>query len=129
MLNEFPKIEIEIEKGYTKAKYFLMSNENYDATERESDNNDTSTNDDSFRVLDHENKTADYSNVRATDIPTCQRIFPSKPASMRRETIMQNIKDKMLNKVEEYKNKHCNNKGWIKTKIVRKEEERRIVKG
>ena len=120
MLNKFPKIEIEIEKGYTKAKYFLMINVNYDATERESDNNDTSTKDDSFRVLDHENKTEDYSNVRATDIPTCQRIFPQKPASMRRESIMQNIKDKMLNNVEEYKNKHCNNKGWIKTKNVRK---------
>ena len=130
----YPKIdttetEVEIEKGCMKARYQLMNeNENNNDNEREHDVSDTSTIDDPFKVLDFENKTADYANVKATDIPTCQRIFPPKPASLRRETIMQNIKDKMLNKVQEYKEKHCNDKGWVKTKNIRKEEDEGLVK-
>ena len=36
---------------------------------------------------------------------------------------MQNIKDKMLNAVKDYKEKHCNNKGVIKMKNISKSEE------
>ena len=76
-----------------------------------------------YEVLDYENKTADYANIRATDIPTVQRLFPPKPASMRREIVMQNMKDKMLMEVKRYKEKNCNSKGWIKEKNLSKQEE------
>ena len=39
-------------------------------------NNDENENVDSFMVLDFENKKADYANVKATDLPTVQRLFP-----------------------------------------------------
>ena len=43
---------------------------------------------------------------------------------MRREIIMQNIRDKMLYKVKEYKENKCNSKGWIKKKNVSAAEDR-----
>ena len=104
----YPKIdeveaEVEIEKGCTKARYHFRN---------KNDENRCIPAIDGFTVM----------NVRATNIPTCQRIFPPKPATIRREVIMQNIKDKMINKVKEYKEKNCNEKGWIKksnTKLKR----------
>ena len=125
----YPKIditeaEVEIEKGCMKARYFLMNDENNTTVDNGNNNTtNTSTNDDSFKVLDYDNQIANYANIRATEIPTCQRIFPPKPTTLRKETIMQNVKDKMLNKVQEYKDKHCNKKGWIKIKNIKKEEE------
>ena len=121
----YPKIdeieaEVEIEKGCTKARYFWMNNDN-NAGEDGPDNNNPARND-SFMVLDLENRVADYANVRATNIPTCQRIFPPKPSTLRREIVMQNIKDKMISKVKEYKQKNCNSKGWIKKTNFSKEE-------
>ena len=111
------EIEVEIEKGCTKARYSWMSNDNNN-NEGESDVDGT----DNFKVIDLENKVADYANVKVTDIPTVQRLFPPKPATLRREVIMQNIKDKMLRKVEEFKASKCNDKGWIKDKNISKNE-------
>ena len=57
--------------------------------------NDANNEVDNFEVFNYKKKVVDYANIRATDIPTVQRLFPPKPASMRREIIIQNIKDKM----------------------------------
>ena len=111
--------EVEIEKGCTKARYALMNVQENNAAAGD-DNNNTLARDDNFMVLDADNKIVDYANVRATNIPTCQRIFPPKPTTIRKETIMQNIKDKMLNAVKDYKEKHCNNKGVVKMKNIDK---------
>ena len=77
---------------------------------------DTNNNVNNFKTFDFENKVADYANIRATDLPTVQGLYPPKPSTIRREVIMQNVKDNMLNKVCEYKEKHCNEKGFIKKK-------------
>ena len=96
----YPKIdeieaEVEIEKGCTKARYhFMNTNENETAN---NDENSNASEKEDFIVMDLEKRMADYANIRATNIPTCQRIFPPKPATIRREVIMQNIKYKMIN--------------------------------
>ena len=117
-------IEVEVEKGMTKARYSWMNENNgnnnsgtYAGTHT---NNDAVDRNDDFKVLDIENKVADYANIRATDLPTVQRLFPPKPSTMRREIVMQNMKDKILNKVKEYKENNCNDKGFIKNKNIDK---------
>ena len=90
-----------------------------DANPADGDNIDSNNNDrDTFKEFDAESKIANYANIRATDLPTVQRLFPPQPSTIRREVIMQSIKDKMLNKVHEYKEKHCNDKGFIKNSNV-----------
>jgi hypothetical protein len=103
-------LEVEIEKGCTRARYHFMgeNNNNHSASQ---DNND---NDDIRKEFDLENKVANYANIRATDLPNVQRLFPPKPSTIRREVIMQSVKDKMLNKDREYKENNCNEKGFIK---------------
>ena len=110
-------IEVEIEKGCVKARYGWMNEVINDDT-----THDVNMNDKKPEVYDAKEKKLDYANLRATDIPTVQRLFPPKPASLRRETIMQNIKDKMLNKVKEYKENKCNEKGCIKNQNVSKQQ-------
>ena len=107
-------IEVEIEKGCTKARYCLMNEINNNDENGNNTENNNNDNNRGFKVFDLEKKMSDYGNIRATDIPTVQRLYPPKPASIRREVIMQNVKDKMLNKVQEYKEEHCNDKGWLK---------------
>ena len=61
-----------------------------------------------------ENKIANYANLKATDLPTVQRLYPPKPSTIQKEVIMQSVKDKMLRKVHEYLENKCNDKGFIK---------------
>ena len=61
-----------------------------------------------------------YANLRVTDIPTVQRLFPPKPATLDKEVAMQSLKDKLLRKVLEFKEKRCNEKGWLKEKNISK---------
>ena len=75
-----------------------------------------------LKPFDIESKVADYANIRVTDIPTVQRLYPPKPATIRKEVIMQNVKDKMLNKIREYKEQYCNDKGHIKKSNIDKIE-------
>ena len=98
-------IEVEIEKGCTKSRYHFMSEVEVNDT---ANNNDDTQNDDNRTVLNLENKSSDYAKIRATDLPTVQHLFPPKPATMRREIVMQNIKDKMLAEVKIYKENNCN---------------------
>jgi hypothetical protein len=104
-------LEVEIEKGSTKARYHFMCENNNNNQNATQDNNN---NDDNTKEFDIENKVANYGNIRATDLPTVQRLFPPKPSTIRREVIMQSVKDKMLNKVREFKDKNCNDKGFVK---------------
>ena len=112
------EIEVEIEKGMTKARYSWMNENNGNENAASNTNNNVANQSDTFKVLDIENKVADYANIRATDLPTVQRLFPPKPSTMRREIVMQNMRDKTMNKVKEYKEKKCNDKGFIKKKNI-----------
>ena len=94
-------IEVEIEKGCTKARYHFMS-ENDNPNPNIAQDNNNNNDDDDFKSFNLDNKVANYSNLRATDLPTVQRLYPPKPSTIRREVIMQNVKDKMLNKAREY---------------------------
>ena len=105
-------IEVEIEKGCTKARYHLMGESDKDPNHAQDNTIDQNGND--FKPFDLENKVANYGNIRATDLPTVQRLYPPKPSTIRREVIMQNVKDKMLNKAREYIEEKCNEKGYIK---------------
>ena len=59
--------------------------------------------------------------MRATDLPTCARLKFPKPAPMRVETVMQNIKDKLLVVTQEYRNKSCNENGWPESNLTTNE--------
>ena len=71
-----------------------------------------------FEVYDGTRKKANYSNLRATDIPTVQRLFPPKTGTIQQELAMQNTREKMLRVIKEFKQKRCNNKGWLKKRNV-----------
>ena len=103
------RIEIEIEKGISKARYALMNSEKNDENEDVENNDVIETN-----VYHHVKKVADYSNLRVTDLPTCQRLYPPQPATVNKELHMQNLREKLLMKVEEYKAKRCNKNGFVK---------------
>ena len=59
-------------------------------------------------------KTVDYKFKRATGIPTVQRLYPPQPGTLIHETILQNIKRKLLKTTKEYIAKNCDSKGRIK---------------
>ena len=46
-------------------------------------------------------KSLNYATLRATDIPTVARLCPPRPSTIGKETILDNIKDKLLNTVSE----------------------------
>ena len=86
-------LEVEIEKGCTKARYHFMGENNDNNNQNATQNNNN--NDDNTKEFDIETKIANYANIRATDLPSVQRLFPPKPSTIRREVIMQSVKDKM----------------------------------
>ena len=47
---------------------------------------------DDYKTFDLETKISNFPNIRATDLPTVQRLYPPKPSTIRREIIMQNVK-------------------------------------
>ena len=116
------KIETEIEKGMTKARYAWMSEgqKRQDASDIDGEASDEIL--EEFEVYNASEKVLDYANLRATELPTVQHLLPPKPASIRREVIMQNIKNKMLNTVREYQENKCDDKGLIKKKNICKTE-------
>ena len=67
---------------------------------------------------------ADYSNIKATDLPTVQRLYPPRPATLQKESAMQTLKEKMMRKVREYIEKRCNRKGFIKDSNISKAKAR-----
>ena len=112
---DMTEMEAEIEKGLAKARYEFMNSEkgktNKDINEQ--------TN---IRIVRESTNTVDYANMKATDIPTVQRLYPPKPGTIRQEKILENIKMKMLNTVMDYKDKYCDDKGNIKNSNLSNEE-------
>ena len=106
-------VEVEIEKGFCKARYSLINeNKNKPINNNISENNDENgMNDDYTDVFNRNVKSANYANLRVTDIPTVQRLFPPKPARLEKEVAMQSLKDNLLRKVMEFKSKRCKKNG------------------
>ena len=55
--------------------------------------------------------------MRATALPTVQRLIMPKPAKMREETLFARVKDKLKETVTEYVQSECNDKGWPKSNL------------
>ena len=110
------EIEVEIEKGLAKARYELMGR----SEDEDSDGSKDGEGGTDCQV--EPNKTLNYANLRATDIPTVSRLHPPKPASIKKEKIMDNIKEKLLDTVFEYKKEHCDNKGRVKDQNITSDE-------
>ena len=107
------EIEVEIEKRLTKARYEWMGEgegkENEEGDKRQSDNKNSEKEEKEITP-----KKINYANMRATEIPTVQRLYPPKPGSLDQETTMENIKRKMMDTARKYKEKHCDEKGNFK---------------
>ena len=91
-------VEVEIEKGFCKARYSHMNEDRNDATSGvnvENNDDDNGINDDCTEVFHRSKKSVNYGNLRVTDIPTVQRLFPPKPARLEKEVAMQSLKDKI----------------------------------
>ena len=74
-------VEVEIEKGMAKTRYELM---NKGGEDDEEDNES----EDSRRVRvqgEEQDKVLNYGNIRATDIPTVQRLHEPKEGTLRQE--------------------------------------------
>ena len=99
-------LEVEVEKGLTKARYSMMNeNDSSDVTIVCDDEQSEAQKSTVFDVL---NKTANYGNLRATDLPTVSRLYPPKPGTLRKELVMQNLKDKIISKAKEFREKRGN---------------------
>ena len=97
-------IETEIEKGCTKWRYELMNEDENEGEHEE----DTVQNDKSKPVYDIENKKLDMAMVRATDLPTADRVILPGPARDRRKEVMiQLTKEEMMHDVRVYMAMNC----------------------
>ena len=102
------KIDVEIEKSRAKARYAIMNNKNEGNDKRRNENDDNNNNHEiGGEVFSFKDKVADYANLRVTDLPSVQRLYPPKPASLSKEVSMQSLKGKLLRKVREYQEKRC----------------------
>ena len=63
---------------------------------------------------DNIDKNLKYSNLKATDIPTVQRLHEPKHGTVKQEIVMENTKQKLMACAQMYRDKHCNRKGVLK---------------
>ena len=109
------EVEVEIEKGIAKARYEMMS---WGDDEGEEDDDEPRN-----RIQDEDPRTTlKYSNMRATQIPTVQRLHEPRQGKIKQETIIEGTKEKLLECVQEYKKTHCDRKGNIKKDNLSQEE-------
>ena len=113
------EMEVEIEKGVTKARYELMSRENSNLGEDANGESDSNHGDST-------NAAFNYASIKATDLPTLQRIYAPKHANIDKEKAIDNIKEKLLRTASEYKNMYCDSKGTIKNNNLNKMENQAI---
>ena len=106
-------MEVEIEKGIVKQRYENMRKSKQEQEQDEESDNET---------FDLEGKVIDYGRCRATDIPTNPRLIMPKPASIREEAAMAEMKERMLEKVSEYIQAKCNEKGFPESNLSKEEE-------
>ena len=119
------EIEVEIEKGMAKARYELMNRGEEDDGDEAEGNMDRDGDEGrqwTPRREPQPNKVLQYSNMRATDIPTVQRLYEPKQGTTRQEIVMENTKEKMLECVRKYKANNCNAKGELKEHNLNREE-------
>ena len=107
------EIEVEIEKGMAKARYEMMS---WDEEEEEEPGDERHDKEEEPKT------TLNYSNLRATQIPTVQRLHEPKQGTIKQEIVMENTKEKLLECVHMYRENNCNKKGIIKKDNLRKNE-------
>ena len=115
------EIEVEIEKGLAKARYELMSRGDEEGEEGGERGDEEGRKDSSQQEVGL-NKTLQYSNLRATDIPTVQRLYEPKQGSLRQEIVMESTKEKLMECARKYRSTHCNDKGELKDQNLSKEE-------
>ena len=115
------EIEVEIEKGIAKARYELM-NSDYD---EDGDNEGEHTEKGRY-VREATDKCLNYAAMRATDIPTVARLCPPKPSTMKKEKVLEKVKDRLLETVYTYQSKYCDKNGKIKNQNITKSEERAL---
>ena len=116
---DIESVRTGVEIGLTKARYGWMSD---DPEETVVDGNNVVQNS-TQRDLDN---TLNYANLRATDIPTVQRLYPPKHGTIQQEKILEKLKDDIMKTVAEYKNENCDSKGYFKSNNLSKEENQGI---
>ena len=57
-------------------------------------------------------------------IPTVARLIPPKPATIKKERVLNNLKDRLMETVGEYQKKHCDKNGKIKRQNITRTEEK-----
>ena len=94
------ELECAVETGIMKARYEQMNKQQkrQENQENADENLDDDNEEDEKVVFDMEKKTLDLSNMRATDIPTCSRLVLPQPATLKVETLLENIKEKLMDK-------------------------------
>ena len=113
------EVEVEIEKGMTKARYEWMSKGDTEDGEEGTTNEEHGNQENQGDLRE---KRLNYANLRATDIPTVPRLHPPKPGTLKQEKHIGNLKEKLMDTVREYKNLHCNNQGKFKENNLTKSE-------
>ena len=124
----FPKIQSwdiasEVEKGFTKARYSLMSEEIKNRENEDYDGGDGDDDDDNKPVLDLRTKTLNYGRIIATNLPTCQSLKMPKKSDFDTEMNMSVIKQKMMEATKHYEKKFCNNAGYPESNLTKEERD------
>ena len=117
------EIEVEIEKGLAKARYELMSN---DEDDNENNCSRDEQNEKGKYIKEAIDKSLNYAAMRATDIPTVARLCPPAPSTIKKEKVLEAVKDRLLDTVSKYQNQYCNKSGKIKNQNISKSEENTI---
>ena len=110
------KMEMEIEKGFFKARYEFMGRDQKNESQTDREESDPT------ETLDLENKSVDYSKLRATNLPTCTRLKVPKPGSVREEAVMSGLKEKLMDEIRNYVKEECNEKGWPESNLTQSEQ-------
>ena len=113
-------IELGVELGITKARYERTGGE--DESNDEDRNRTAAGNSNRNGCKEIASENINYASMRATEIPTVQRLYLPNPGTIEEEVVMENIKMKMINTAREYKKKYCDEKGYIKNHNLSKEE-------
>ena len=118
-------VEVEIEKGMAKTRYELMSREDNDkSNDHDRNTNENGAREDGRNIV-YESKVLDYTNLRATDIPTVPRLHEPKQGTIKQEIVMENTKQKLLNTLDQYVKTHCKN-GELKANNLTSDEKQNL---
>ena len=122
-------VEVEIEKGMAKTRYEMMGRgdgETNDEDDKEEDDMSGNKSETNNRPREYQNKILNYTNLRATDIPTVPRLIEPKQCTIEQEIVMENTKQKLLSTVESYISTHCRKDGELKANNLTLEERQNL---